>query len=62
MPKVICYQMDCLFNVDQKCRAQEVEFDPVDGCVTAELREEGEEQEGEEHLDKGGMHLVDEEE
>lgn len=61
MPKITCYQTDCLYNVDGHCRAQEIEYDPVDGCLTTELREDGDES-GEEHWEKGGMHILDVEE
>lgn len=61
MPRIICYQMDCLYNVDGRCRAQEIEYDPADGCLTTELREEGDDVEEEERWEKGGMHLLDEE-
>ena len=36
MPKVICWEMDCLHNTDGRCRADEVEYDPYDGCLTLE--------------------------
>jgi hypothetical protein len=62
MPKIICWQTDCLYNVDGHCRAHEIEYDPVDGCLTTELREEGDEVEGEEKWEKGGMHLLGDEE
>jgi len=61
VPRIICYQMDCLYNVDGRCRAQEIEYDPADGCLTTELREEGDDVEEEERWEKGGMHLLDEE-
>jgi hypothetical protein len=61
MPRVICWQTDCLYNVDGRCRAQEIEYDPVDGCLTTELRDETEDAEGDEHWEKRGMHLLDEE-
>ena len=40
MPRVICWQVDCLHNADGRCRAEEVEYDPVDGCLTSEPRVE----------------------
>jgi hypothetical protein len=38
MPRVMCYQTDCLHNADGRCRADEIEYDPVDGCLTLEPR------------------------
>jgi len=61
VPRIVCYQMDCLYNVDGRCRAQEIEYDPADGCLTTELREEGDDGDEDERWEKGGMHLLDEE-
>jgi hypothetical protein len=63
MPSVVCWQMDCLYNVDGKCRAVGIEYDPSDGCLTMEPRAEIEEAEEEEseHWEGRGMHLLDEE-
>jgi hypothetical protein len=36
MPRVICWQRDCLYNVHGRCRAEEIEYDPDDGCLTQE--------------------------
>jgi len=36
MPRVICWQKDCLYNVHGRCRAEEIEYDPDDGCLTQE--------------------------
>jgi len=62
MPRIICWQMDCLYNVDGRCRAEEVEFDPADGCLTMEPRAESEDAEEEEHWERRGMHLLADEE
>nr|MBC7245855.1 hypothetical protein [Chloroflexota bacterium] len=65
MPKVICWQTDCLYNVDGRCRAEEIEYDPADGCLTMEPRTElddSEDEEEEEHWERRGMHLLGEEE
>ena len=63
MPRVICWQLDCLYNVDGKCRATEIEFDPADGCQTMQPRadaDEADEEEGE-AWEGQGMHLLDDE-
>ena len=36
MPRVICWQRDCLHNLHGRCRAEEIEYDPDDGCMTQE--------------------------
>ncbi len=63
MPRVICWQTDCLYNVDGRCRAEEIEYDPADGCLTMEPRTELDEleDEEEEQWERRGMHLLDEE-
>ena len=38
MPEIVCWQMDCLYNAHGRCRAEEMEYDPVDGCLTQEPR------------------------
>jgi hypothetical protein len=38
MPKVICWQTDCLYNAHGHCRAEQIEYDPDDGCLTQEPR------------------------
>ena len=38
MPTVVCWQLDCLFNADGQCRAERIEYDPADGCLTVEPR------------------------
>jgi hypothetical protein len=48
MPRIICWQTECRYNVDGRCRAQEIEYDPADGCLTVELREDAEEADDEE--------------
>jgi len=62
MPKVICWQTDCLHNVDGRCRSAEIEYDPDDGCLTMEPRLNLEDQDEEEQEDweRGGMRLLDE--
>ena len=62
MPRVTCWQTECRYNVDGRCRALEIEYDPADGCLTVELRDDVEEADEEERWEKGGMHLMDAEE
>ena len=62
MPRIICWQLDCLYNVDAKCRAEEIEYDPADGCMTLQLREPAEEVEEEEGWERGGMHVTSDDE
>jgi len=57
MPKIVCWQMDCLHNVDGRCRAAEMEYDPIDGCLTMEPRPDLNDAE-EEPEGRGGMHLL----
>jgi hypothetical protein len=38
MPTILCWQTDCLHNADGRCRARQVEYDPVDGCLTLDPR------------------------
>jgi len=66
MPRVICLQLDCLYNRDGRCRAEEIEYDPNDGCLTMEPRLDlgsadmaGEEEE-DENWEHRGMRLIDE--
>ena len=65
MPRVICLQLDCLHNRDSRCRAEEIEYDPNDGCLTMEPRllmsapERAEEEEEDEDWEHRGMRLVD---
>ena len=65
MPRVVCYQTDCLYNANGKCRAVEIEYDPSDGCLTMEQRsgsdgpEDDEEGEG---WGRRGMHVLEDEE
>jgi hypothetical protein len=63
MPRVVCWQTDCLYNANGKCRAVEIEYDPSDGCLTTVPRsgaEEVEEEDGE-RWEKRGMHLLEDE-
>jgi hypothetical protein len=65
MPRVTCWQMDCLYNANGKCRAVEIEYDPADGCLTMEPRSGADEPEEEEDTDgweRRGMHLLEDEE
>jgi hypothetical protein len=62
MPRVVCWQADCLYNVDGKCRAVEIEFDPVDGCLTMALRDGTDEVEEDDTWERGGMHVMTDEE
>ena len=57
MPRIICWQMDCLYNVDGRCRAEEIEYDPGDGCLTMQPRADAEEPD-EEAWEGGGMHVL----
>ncbi|MBM4432186.1 MAG: hypothetical protein FJ026_17830 [Chloroflexi bacterium] len=63
MPRVICWQMDCLYNVDGRCRAEEIEYDPADGCLTTEPRPglDDLDEDEEEGWQRSGMHLLDDE-
>jgi hypothetical protein len=38
MPRIVCWQTDCLHNADGRCRAEQMEYHPVDGCLTLEPR------------------------
>jgi len=58
MPRIICWQTDCLYNIDGQCRAVEVEYDPADGCLTMEPRLVLEEAEEEERWERRGMHML----
>jgi hypothetical protein len=66
MTRVICLQLDCLHNRDSRCRAEEIEYDPDDGCLTMEPRlelgaaERAEDEEEDEGWEHRGMRLVDE--
>jgi hypothetical protein len=57
MPTVTCWQLECLYNVDGKCRAADIEFDPEEGCLTVEMRD-GDDDDGDVDWDGGGMHLL----
>ena len=61
MPRVICYQEDCLHNIDGRCRSEEIEYDPSDGCLTMEPRLQlSDLEDEEEEWDRQGMSLLDE--
>jgi hypothetical protein len=61
MPLVICWQLDCLHNIDGKCRADEIEYDPSDGCLTMEPHLHLDDSEdAEDNWDREGMRLIDE--
>lgn len=40
MPRIICRYELCVFNKKQRCTAEEMEYDPDQGCLTAQTREE----------------------
>jgi len=56
-PGITCWQTDCLYNVDGQCRAEEIEYDPSEGCLTMVTRLVPEDSEDEERWELGGMHL-----
>jgi hypothetical protein len=61
MPVVVCWELDCLHNIDGRCRAAEIEYDPADGCLTMEPRLQLDDVEDEEeNWDSEGMRLLDE--
>jgi len=63
MPSIVCWQTDCLYNVDGNCRAVAIEYDPSDGCLTMKARAELDEPEEEsERWEHRGMHLLEDEE
>ncbi len=39
MPRVRCYQMECVYWKGGFCQAAEIEVDPDEGCLTFELEE-----------------------
>ena len=39
MPRVRCYQMECVYWKGGFCQAREIEVDPDEGCLTFELEE-----------------------
>ncbi len=71
MPRIICRYDVCVFNKDSLCTAKEIEYDPDQGCLTAQDRdefvgiledeEEWEEEEGEEAEEEGEEALEEEE-
>ena len=40
MPRIICRYDVCVFNKDSQCTAKEIEYDPDQGCLTAQDRDE----------------------
>jgi len=40
MPKIICRYDVCIFNKDLTCTAKQMEYDPDQGCLTAQDRDE----------------------
>jgi len=40
MPRIICRYDVCVFNKKSRCTAEEIEYDPDQGCLTAQTREE----------------------
>jgi hypothetical protein len=40
MPRIICRYDVCIFNKDSLCTAKEMEYDPDQGCLTAQDRDE----------------------
>jgi hypothetical protein len=40
MPRIICRYDICIFNKDLTCTAKQIEYDPDQGCLTAQDRDE----------------------
>ena len=40
MPRIICRYDVCIFNKDLACTAKQMEYDPDQGCLTAQDRDE----------------------
>lgn len=40
MPRIICRYDVCVFNKKSRCTAEEIEYDPDQGCLTAQTRDE----------------------
>lgn len=40
MTRIICHYEVCIFNRDTLCTAKEIEYDPDQGCLTAQDRDE----------------------
>ena len=40
MTRIICRYDVCVFNRDQVCTSKEIEYDPDQGCLTAQDRDE----------------------
>ena len=59
MPRVVCWQTDCVYWRGGRCRAEEIELDPGEGCLTAELQATSDDSE-EEQLERDGMHEIEE--
>jgi hypothetical protein len=61
MPTVRCWQLDCLYNADGSCRAEEIEYDPAEGCLTMTPRPGvGDADDEEDSWERGGLRLLDE--
>ncbi len=59
MPRVVCWQLDCLYNADGRCRAEEIEYDPADGCLTMQPRQSSTDADDEEEdWDHSGLRVV----
>jgi len=41
MPRVRCYQTECVYWKAGFCQAREIELDPEGGCLTVELEDFG---------------------
>ena len=40
MTRIVCHYETCVFNRDQLCTSKEIEYDPDQGCLTAQDRTE----------------------
>ncbi len=40
MTRIVCHYEICVFNRDQICTSKEIEYDPDQGCLTAQDRAE----------------------
>ena len=40
MPRILCRYDVCVFNKDSQCTAKQIEYDPDQGCLTAQDRNE----------------------
>ena len=61
MPAVTCWQLDCLYNADGGCRAEQIEYDPAEGCLTMTPRPVLDDADDEgDSWEHRGLHLLDE--